>query len=137
MDRDTMGSTIALRRAHPKACADPPGGPAGRRQRRRRQGEGSSMSKGTQYDLNWIVSVDDHVIEPPNVWVDRLPKKYQDVGPRVIRESDGNEFWVYEDKKMITGGLGAVAGRPPEDITIEGYPYSDMRAGCYDPVGGL
>jgi predicted TIM-barrel fold metal-dependent hydrolase len=92
----------------------------------------NTKSKG--YDLDWIVSVDDHVIEPPNVWVDRLPSKYQDTGPRVITESDGNEFWVYEDKKMITGGLGATAGRPPEDITIEGYPYSQMRPGCYDPL---
>jgi predicted TIM-barrel fold metal-dependent hydrolase len=91
----------------------------------------------TNYDLNWITSVDDHVIEPGHVWVDRLPSKYRDVGPRIIREADGNEFWVYEDKKMITGGLGATAGRPPEDITIEGYPYSQMRPGCYDPVARL
>ena len=31
-----------------------------------------------------IVSVDDHVIEPPHVWTSRLPKKYLDVGPRVV-----------------------------------------------------
>ena len=97
----------------------------------------AASGETSAYDLDWIVSVDDHVIEPPNVWLDRLPKKYHDVCPRVIRESDGNEFWVYEDKKMITGGLGAVAGRPPEDITIEGYPYSQMRPGCFDPAERL
>ena len=32
------------------------------------------------YDLNWITSVDDHIIEPPNVWQDRLPAKYKDDG---------------------------------------------------------
>ena len=26
-------------------------------------------------ELDWLVSVDDHVIEPPNVWVDRAPAK--------------------------------------------------------------
>ena len=26
-------------------------------------------------ELDWLVSVDDHVIEPPNVWVDRLPAR--------------------------------------------------------------
>ena len=31
-----------------------------------------------------IISVDDHVIEPATVWSDRLPKKYLDVGPRVV-----------------------------------------------------
>jgi predicted TIM-barrel fold metal-dependent hydrolase len=89
------------------------------------------------YDLDWIVSVDDHVIEPGNVWMDRLPKKYKDVGPRIITESDGQEYWVYEDTKQVTGGLGATAGRPPEDITVEGYPYSEMRPGCYDPKARL
>jgi hypothetical protein len=24
-------------------------------------------------ELAWLVSVDDHVIHPPNVWIDRLP----------------------------------------------------------------
>jgi predicted TIM-barrel fold metal-dependent hydrolase len=91
----------------------------------------------TVYDLNWMTSVDDHVIEPGHVWMDRLPSKYQDVGPRIITEDDGSEFWVYEDTKQVTGGLGATAGRPPEDITVEGYPYSEMRPGCYDPVERL
>jgi len=95
------------------------------------------VDHSTEYDLNWITSVDDHVLEPPNMWLDRLPKKYHDTAPRIIAESDGNEYWVYEDRKIITGGLGATAGRKNEDITIEGYPYSQMRPGCYDPVERL
>ena len=95
------------------------------------------MSSDTKLDLNWIVSVDDHVIEPPGVWQDRVPARYKDVAPRIIKEPDGQEYWVYEDKKMVTGGLGAVAGRRKEDITVDGYPYSEMRAGCYDPAARL
>ena len=95
------------------------------------------MTGDRKFDLNWIVSVDDHVIEPPGVWQDRLPSRYKDVGPRIIKESDGQEHWVYEDKKTVTGGLGAVAGRRKEDITVDGYPYSEMRPGCYDPVARL
>ena len=94
------------------------------------------MSNDTEYDLNWITSVDDHIIEPPNVWVDRLPAKYHDVWPRVIEEN-GSEYWVYENTKSITGGLGASAGRRPEDITATGFPYSEMRAGCYDAKARL
>ena len=30
-----------------------------------------------------IVSVDDHVVEPPSVWQDRLPAKFREDGPRV------------------------------------------------------
>ena len=91
------------------------------------------MAEQDAYDLNWITSVDDHVIEPPRVWLDRIPKKYHDVAPRVVTEDGGREFWVYEDTRVETGGLGATAGRPPEDITTEGYPYSQMRPGCFDP----
>lgn len=32
-----------------------------------------------------IISVDDHTVEPPHVWQDRLPSKYRDSGPRIVR----------------------------------------------------
>ena len=35
-----------------------------------------------------IVSVDDHVIEHPNVWQDRLPAKYKEAGPRNFRDDE-------------------------------------------------
>jgi len=35
-------------------------------------------------ELDWLVSVDDHVIEPANVWVDRVPAKYGDVAPQLV-----------------------------------------------------
>jgi len=90
------------------------------------------MSTDGTYDLNWITSVDDHIIEPPNVWQDRVPAKYKDIAPRVVTDDNGQEMWVYEDKRQATGGLGASAGRRPEDITAVGFPYSEMRPGCYD-----
>lgn len=95
------------------------------------------MQPEASYDLNWITSVDDHVIEPPHLWVDRMPAKYKESCPRVITESDGQEYWVYEHVKNVTGGLGASAGRRPEQITANGYPYADMRPGCYDPKARL
>jgi predicted TIM-barrel fold metal-dependent hydrolase len=33
-----------------------------------------------------IISVDDHVVEPPTLWTDRLPSKYADRAPRVVRD---------------------------------------------------
>ena len=35
-------------------------------------------------DIPWIVSLDDHVVEPPDVWTKRLPAKYRDVGPHIV-----------------------------------------------------
>ena len=62
-------------------------------------------------NLDWLVSVDDHVYEPPDLWQRRLPAKYRDVAPRVVQADDG-EFWLYEDTRVHTGvGLGARAGK--------------------------
>ena len=65
-------------------------------------------------ELDWLVSVDDHLIEPPNVWVDRLPAKYRDVGPRM----DADDYWVYDaqlvwlnsDGVMISAEIDGVSG---------------------------
>ena len=32
--------------------------------------------------LDWLISVDDHVLEPPDLWVDRVPAKDRDRAPR-------------------------------------------------------
>jgi len=71
------------------------------------------------------------------VWQDRVPSKYKDVAPRILVNDDGREVWAYEDIRQETGGLGASAGRQPEDITPVGFPYSEMRPGCYDPKARL
>src|SRR5207249_8101677 len=45
-------------------------------------------------ELPKIVSVDDHVVEPAHVWTDRLPAKYRDIGPRVVRAPLGEMTFV-------------------------------------------
>ncbi len=80
-----------------------------------------------------LFSVDDHIIEPPGVWADRVAKKFQAAAPHVI-EDEGRQFWVYEDQRAPTMGLNAVAGNPREEWQNEPVRYSDMIPGCYDPV---
>lgn len=84
------------------------------------------------YDLDWMISVDDHIIEPGGVWQDRVPARYREAAPRLVTEHDGSEYWIYEDARVPTGGLNAAAGLPPEEMTADGYPYSAMRPGYYD-----
>ena len=82
--------------------------------------------------LDWFISVDDHLIEPADLWTKRLPAKYHDVAPHFVTEGK-DEFWVYEDRQIITSGLNAVAGKSKEEFSPEPIGYADMRAGCYDP----
>ncbi|MFC4055224.1 amidohydrolase family protein [Actinomadura syzygii] len=88
-------------------------------------------------DLNWLISVDDHVIEPGHVWTDRVPAKYKDVAPRLVDDAEHGEVWVYEDRRVPSSGLAASAGRRKEEFTPNSIPYSEMRAGCYDSVARL
>jgi predicted TIM-barrel fold metal-dependent hydrolase len=84
----------------------------------------------------WLISVDDHVLEPGHVWQDRMPAKYRDVAPRLVRDADG-EAWVYDGNRMVTPGLGAVAGKSREEFSFEPITYDEMRPGCYDSVARL
>jgi len=84
----------------------------------------------------WLISVDDHVLEPAHVWQDRVPARFKDAAPRLVRDKAG-EAWVYEGKRMVTPGLGAVAGKTREEFSFEPITYDEMRPGCYDSVARL
>ncbi|UGQ12494.1 amidohydrolase [Yinghuangia sp. ASG 101] len=82
--------------------------------------------------LDWLISVDDHVLEPPNVWIDRVAKKDRDRAPHMEYDENGMDFWVYDGKKFPSSGLSAVVGKAKEEFSPEPLPYSQMRPGCYD-----
>ena len=106
-------------------------------------------------DIPKIISIDDHVIEPADVWQNRLPAKYREVGPRVIQERGKMQFvggvfsyepsnegelcdwWLYEDKRVPQTRLSAAAGFSREEVKVTGITYEEMRDGCYDPVARL
>ena len=79
-----------------------------------------------------IISVDDHVIEHPRVWLDRLPSKYEDVAPRIVKLPDGNDTWLYEGRQSGNFALNAVAGKHPRDFGMDPRSYDDMLPGCHE-----
>jgi predicted TIM-barrel fold metal-dependent hydrolase len=78
-----------------------------------------------------LISVDDHVIEHPRVWSDRLPAKYQEIGPQVV-EVDGKELWRVAGELKPNIGLNAVAGKDPKDFGLDPVRFDEMLPGCYD-----
>ena len=83
--------------------------------------------------FSWFVSVDDHLIEPARLWQERLPQRWRDTGPKIVRDGD-SEYWTYEDRQIVTTGLNAVAGKRREEFSPEPITYDEMRPGCYDPA---
>jgi predicted TIM-barrel fold metal-dependent hydrolase len=79
-----------------------------------------------------IISVDDHVIEHPLVWQDRLPAAFRDAGPRVVQDDQGRDVWMFEGRPHYNIGLNAVAGKDRRDYGQDPVSYSEMLPGCYD-----
>jgi predicted TIM-barrel fold metal-dependent hydrolase len=80
-----------------------------------------------------LFSADDHIVEPPGVWRDRVPARFRDSAPHVVEEN-GREYWEYEDRRGETMGLNAVVGKSRDQYNPDPIRYADMRPACYDPV---
>ena len=62
----------------------------------------------------YIISVDDHLVEPASLWESRLSSKLRSHGPRAIETSEG-PFWELDGERFPLSGLAGSAGKPLED----------------------
>jgi hypothetical protein len=85
-------------------------------------------------EIPLIISVDDHVLEPPNLFQDRVPSRYRDLAPHVERRriagiafkgassfdiafdeaGDLGDCWIYERSardETASRGSGICQGR--------------------------
>ncbi|MCM3921800.1 amidohydrolase [Frankia sp. AiPs1] len=94
-----------------------------------------------------LISVDDHIIEPPDLWTSRLPTAHLDAGPRVIEvdgavtteigaaaTAAGTQMWTFEGQPFPNIALNAVAGKSHEEFGLEPVRFDQIRPGCYDPA---
>jgi predicted TIM-barrel fold metal-dependent hydrolase len=79
-----------------------------------------------------MISVDDHVVEPPTMFDNHIPERFRDQAPKVIRRDDGSDVWTFNGSIIPNIGLNAVAGRPKEEYGIEPTAFDEMRPGCWD-----
>jgi predicted TIM-barrel fold metal-dependent hydrolase len=105
------------------------------------------MSFSMKVAIPPIISVDDHVIEPPDLWKRWLPEKFRESGPKVIRApyaidgasnvsvaSNGPEtdFWAYEDLRAVIKNGSAAVGLEASEIDYQPVSFADMRPGFYE-----
>jgi len=108
-------------------------------------------------EMPWVISVDDHVVEPPHVWQRWLPASLRERGPHVVQDTCETSFapgsnvamykkggpgplvdwWIYEDLQKPTPQVMACAGFPPEALTLAPIAFDAMRPGCHDPRARL
>jgi predicted TIM-barrel fold metal-dependent hydrolase len=79
-----------------------------------------------------LVSIDDHFIEPPDMW-NHVPAKWQDDVPKVVRNADGIDEWVFQGQATSTRfGMSATVGWPSDQWGFHPGSYSELRPGCFD-----
>ncbi|MBM3672669.1 MAG: amidohydrolase [Actinobacteria bacterium] len=79
-----------------------------------------------------MISVDDHLVEPPGMFDGRLEAKFVDAAPKVVHTETGDDVWTFSGEVIPNIGLNAVAGRPKDEYGVNPTSFEEMRPGCYD-----
>src|SRR6185437_4963748 len=80
-----------------------------------------------------VISVDDHAVEPGDLFVERLPAKFQDVAPRVVEDEDGNQFWTMGDRRapILISDMGSL-GIPLKERRHDPIRFDELWPGATD-----
>ena len=78
-----------------------------------------------------IISIDDHIVEPPDMFDNHVPAKYRDRAPKLLRDAQGFDQWIYEDIPMGMVGLNATVSWPKEEWGFNPSSLTEMRPGSY------
>ncbi|MHB1583121.1 MAG: amidohydrolase family protein [Acidimicrobiales bacterium] len=79
-----------------------------------------------------LISVDDHVVEPPHVFADHIEPKYRDAAPKVVQKGPRLQGWEWEGRFYPLQFQGNAATRRFRDG--EGGHGEDLYARCYDDM---
>ncbi|MEE8165167.1 MAG: amidohydrolase family protein [Myxococcota bacterium] len=83
-----------------------------------------------------LISADSHVNPPPTMWADYLPAALRNRAPR-IESTDEGDFQIFEGHRTPIIGIGAMAGKKPEEYSWNIRRLADQRAGGYEPEARL
>jgi predicted TIM-barrel fold metal-dependent hydrolase len=78
-----------------------------------------------------IISADSHLEISPGRWTPRVPAKYRDRAPRLVRLPDGGDGIIVENRSLYVLGL-AITGKPYEGHSLTGVSY-ETGAGAGSP----
>jgi predicted TIM-barrel fold metal-dependent hydrolase len=79
-----------------------------------------------------MVSVDDHAVEPRDMFAHHFPASKLDQAPTVVTTDDGQDRWVFQGIQLGAAGLNAVASWPKDEWNNDPVGFAEMRPGCYD-----
>ena len=80
-----------------------------------------------------LISSDSHVTMPDDAWQEYLDPEFRDRAPRVERTDEG-DFRVFEGRRTPIMTLDNLAGKKPEEFTLNVRKLEDQRSGAWDPA---
>ena len=80
-----------------------------------------------------LLSIDDHSIEPPDMYERHVPAKWRDQAPKIVRDDHGVDQWTFQGQATSTPfGMAATVGWPREEWGFHPGAFSELRPGCFD-----
>src|SRR5580700_5145232 len=100
MRRERPGPARPRRRARarPTSCSDGCGSRAGVPRSKASRCPNASRRTMNAEDLI-LISVDDHICEPADMFDAHVPERYREQAPRVVTDAEGGQQWWYGDVK--------------------------------------
>ena len=83
-----------------------------------------------------VISSDNHVIEPPDLWTSRTEARFRDRVPQIIRTESGVDWWYcdgYWLSSVFPGTQTGVRFEEPEKLKVDRDTFEDVRPGGYIP----
>jgi predicted TIM-barrel fold metal-dependent hydrolase len=90
------------------------------------------MQDRMQMDDMVLVSIDDHIIEPADMFEGHMPAAFEDQAPKYVATDDLSGYWEFQGQPTGHLGLNAVATWPHEEWGMDPIGYPEMRPGAYD-----
>ena len=79
-----------------------------------------------------LISADSHILEPPHLWRQYMPRKFHDKAPTVVPDGEGGEAWQFApDAPPAPIGIYASAGRKHEDVRWTGVTFAAANQGNF------
>jgi predicted TIM-barrel fold metal-dependent hydrolase len=96
------------------------------------------MSSSVPKIQDWVIDSDTHISEPGDLWTSRLPARFKDSAPRIVRDPEtGVETWRIGDSQgFLPVGFTAVAGWP-EPFPAAPKNMDEVPKAAYDATARL
>jgi predicted TIM-barrel fold metal-dependent hydrolase len=79
-----------------------------------------------------LISADSHVVEPPDLWTSRVPRRFRERAPRQVRLEQGDAWLIEGLSQPFPFGLVQCGGLPPEQYRLW-VRWEDVRPAAWQP----